>query len=138
MDQTLVEIIVGGEDAQKSFNLHKDLLCYHSRYFRKAFEGDWQENEDKFIRLPDVSETTFRLFQHWLYAQVTRESECSPARKIKANLPLIQKEGKRVSSESRNQTARGVPKKPTAASAKNSLGLSPSGEPAQHPMHNQG
>jgi hypothetical protein len=35
MDQTLVEIIVGGEDAQKSFNLHKDLLCYHSRYSGK-------------------------------------------------------------------------------------------------------
>jgi hypothetical protein len=56
-----------------------------TRTCSEAFEGDWQESEDKSIRLPDVSESTFRLFQHWLYAQFTRESEC-PAKKSKTEL----------------------------------------------------
>ncbi|KAF2128458.1 hypothetical protein P153DRAFT_397531 [Dothidotthia symphoricarpi CBS 119687] len=75
MDQTLVNILVG--EGEKCFMVHKDLLCYHSKYFRGAFEGSFREKEDKTIRLRDINEGVFRLFQFWLYAQATRDEEDS-------------------------------------------------------------
>jgi hypothetical protein len=71
MDQTQVEIIVGEEE--KAFMVYKELVCFHSEYFRGAFEGSFRESEEKSIVLADVTESTFRLFQVWLYAQATRE-----------------------------------------------------------------
>src|ERR1041384_375834 len=71
MDQTQVEIIVGEEE--KPFMVYKELVCFHSEYFRGAFEGSFRESEEKSIVLDDVTEATFRLFQVWLYAQATRE-----------------------------------------------------------------
>ena len=82
MDQTQVEVILA--DSKKSFMVYKDLACFHSLYFRGAFEGSSQESKKKSIRLRDVSEQTFRLFQFWLFAQATRE-EAGPASKKQAD-----------------------------------------------------
>ena len=60
--------------------LHKDLLCAHSRYFRNYCEGLLPENEERAIHLPNVTESTVKLFQFWLYGQATREE---PKRLIK-------------------------------------------------------
>lgn len=60
--------------------LHKDLLCAHSRYFRNACEGLLPDSEERAIHLPNVSESTIKLFQFWLYGQATREE---PKRVIK-------------------------------------------------------
>lgn len=60
--------------------LHKDLLCAHSRYFRNACEGLLSEDEALTIHLPNISESTIKLFQFWLYGQATREE---PKRIIK-------------------------------------------------------
>ncbi len=60
--------------------LHKDLLCAHSRYFRNACEGLLPESEERAIHLPNVTESTIKLFQFWLYGQATREE---PKRIIK-------------------------------------------------------
>jgi hypothetical protein len=53
--------------------VYKELLCFHSEYFRGAFEGSFRESEEKSIHIKDVSESTFRLFRFWLFAQTTRE-----------------------------------------------------------------
>jgi len=60
--------------------LHKDLLCAHSRYFRNACEGLLSEDAALTIHLPNITESTIKLFQFWLYGQATREE---PKRIIK-------------------------------------------------------
>lgn len=72
--------------------LHKDLLCAHSRYFRNACEGLLPEDEGRAIHLPNVTESTIKLFQFWLYGQATREE---PKRIIKRPKPTLHK-GKEV------------------------------------------
>jgi len=52
--------------------LHRGLICSHSPYFQKAFQGNFRESEEKVIYLPDVTISTLRIFQHWLYSQVAR------------------------------------------------------------------
>jgi hypothetical protein len=51
--------------------LHRELLCSHSPYFAGAFQGKFRETEDRSIHLPDVTDSTMRLFQFWLYRQST-------------------------------------------------------------------
>jgi hypothetical protein len=81
IDQTLIEITIGDEEEErKSFMLHKDLLCAHSRYFRNACEGLLPEGEERAVHLPGVDESTLKLFQFWLYGQATREE---PKRVVK-------------------------------------------------------
>jgi hypothetical protein len=60
--------------------LHRGLLCSHSPYFSAAFESDPKESEEKTIHLPDISASTLRIFQCWLYGQVSR---AAPERRIK-------------------------------------------------------
>jgi hypothetical protein len=93
IDQTLVGITIGDdEETKKSFMLHKDLLCAHSRYFRNACEALLPESEDRAIHLSGVTESTIKLFQFWLYGQATREE---PKRVIKRPKPTLHK-GKEV------------------------------------------
>ncbi|KAF2788011.1 hypothetical protein K505DRAFT_421411 [Melanomma pulvis-pyrius CBS 109.77] len=70
MGQDLVELNVGENGTP--FMVHKDLLCSQSEYFRRAFNGRFQESEDGFTHVTDVSENTFKIFQQWLYGQVAR------------------------------------------------------------------
>ncbi|KAJ4407416.1 hypothetical protein N0V91_004000 [Didymella pomorum] len=93
IDQTLIGITIGEEEEErKSFMLHKDLLCAHSRYFRNACEGLLSEDEALTIHLPSISESTIKLFQFWLYGQATREE---PKRVIKRPKPHLTK-GKEI------------------------------------------
>jgi hypothetical protein len=81
-DQVTVSISVDdcGTAAKQTFMLHRGLLCSHSPYFSNAFEGNFHESEDKTIHLPDVTASTLRVFQCWLYGQVSR---AAPERRIK-------------------------------------------------------
>jgi len=72
MDPTVVNIVIGRSDAKKTFTMHKELLCYHSEWFRKAFNGDWRESEEDFLHLKGIPEEVFRVVSHWLYAQSFR------------------------------------------------------------------
>jgi hypothetical protein len=72
MGQDMVELFVGENETK--FVVHKDLLCAHSDYFQRAFKGKFQESEDGFTRVTDVSEVTFRIFQQWLYGQLIRDA----------------------------------------------------------------
>ncbi|KAI4629083.1 uncharacterized protein J4E87_003344 [Alternaria ethzedia] len=62
----IVTIFVGYE--KKRYNIHKDIICHHSEYFRTAFNGRWKES-DEGVTLEDVDPEVFNLFVHWLYAQ---------------------------------------------------------------------
>jgi hypothetical protein len=62
----IVAISIGPD--KKLYNVHKDLICHHSEYFRTAYNGRWQESE-KGVALEDVEHEVFSVFLHWLYVQ---------------------------------------------------------------------
>lgn len=57
--------MVGGDRA--TFEVHKELICQHSRFFKTACHGDWKEAQDKTVKLPDDKPTIFRIYMGWLY-----------------------------------------------------------------------
>ncbi|KAI4738499.1 hypothetical protein E4T50_11054 [Aureobasidium sp. EXF-12298] len=65
--QGIVTLIVGKE--KKAYNLHKDLLCFYSDYFRAAFNGSFKEAAERKLELPDVEISLFDKFQVWLYTR---------------------------------------------------------------------
>lgn len=38
----------------KRYTVHKDLLTYHSEYFRKALRGSWKEAQEGVVSLKDA------------------------------------------------------------------------------------
>lgn len=62
-----VTLIVGKN--RESFNVHLDLLCNTSSFFKAAFLGDFKENSEKTMQLPEDDESIFELFVDWLYYQ---------------------------------------------------------------------
>jgi hypothetical protein len=73
-DQTFVPINIGGnkKEPEQAFLFQPSLVCKYSAFFFKAFRRDFLESKDKAIHLPDVTASTLRLFQFWLYGQSTR------------------------------------------------------------------
>lgn len=61
----MVLIKVGSQ--QECFNVHKDILCGRSGYFRNAFWGGFREMDEGCTSLPSTSPTVFKLFLDWLY-----------------------------------------------------------------------
>lgn len=61
----MVHVFVGPKC--KSFHLHKALLCYHSKFFQKALDGGFKEQDDKAVYLPDDDVGAFVLFVNWIY-----------------------------------------------------------------------
>lgn len=57
-----------GPNAQL-FHIHKDLLCYWSKYFHNAFNGSFREANEKEITILDVQPKIFKIFMGWLYTQ---------------------------------------------------------------------
>ncbi|KAF2114984.1 hypothetical protein BDV96DRAFT_600135 [Lophiotrema nucula] len=72
--ETVVQLTIDDHDMRRSYLVPKGLLCYHSEYFRKAFEGEFVEKDEHSIHLLDVSERTLRLFLRCLYGQGTRRT----------------------------------------------------------------
>ena len=64
--RTIVRIYVGPEE--KVFDLHKELLCSKSKFFRAAFEGSFREAGEEAMKLPEQNVETFQYFVHWLYS----------------------------------------------------------------------
>ena len=51
------------------FHIHKDLLCYWSKYFHNAFNGSFREANEKETTILDVQPRIFKIFMGWLYTQ---------------------------------------------------------------------
>ena len=60
-----VNLIVGPR--RKSYSVQKDLLCFLSEFFNKAFNGAFQEAQQDEIYLKDENPTAIELFIGWLY-----------------------------------------------------------------------
>lgn len=89
----MVAIIVDdcGTAERQSIMPHRELLCCHSPYFHKAFKGDFRESEEKAVYLCDVTASTLRIFQSWLYGQMVRADPENPSERDRLHcddLPL--------------------------------------------------
>jgi len=66
-DHTLVKVFVGPE--RTVFFLHKELLCYHSPFFRAALTCGLKETHEGTVSLPKDEPKVFAKFVQWLYTQ---------------------------------------------------------------------
>ncbi|KAH6709336.1 hypothetical protein BKA61DRAFT_678225 [Leptodontidium sp. MPI-SDFR-AT-0119] len=59
-----VTLIVGPEETV--FTLPKDLLCQHSTFFDRAFNGKFKEGVDLTMRLPEDTVAAFQMMIQWI------------------------------------------------------------------------
>ncbi|KAF2276944.1 uncharacterized protein EI97DRAFT_432564 [Westerdykella ornata] len=83
-------VVVGKGDNERRFTVFRNLLTYHSSYFRAALGGDWKESTQKTVNLPDDDPDVFRAFHHWLYYG-TLYSQLTPEGKVPLSAYLIAK-----------------------------------------------
>ncbi len=72
-DETVI-IQVGAR--KTSFQVHKNLLCDISPFFRAGFSGEFKEASDKAMQLPEDDAYTFQRFVSWLYTRKYGLSGC--------------------------------------------------------------
>ena len=66
--QDMVTFVVGPENNQKTFLVHKHLASVYSPFFKAAFESPMVEGATQSMRL-ELSVSTFGALVHWLYTQ---------------------------------------------------------------------
>jgi hypothetical protein len=72
----VVTITVGPEDdSSRTFSVHKNLICKHSSFFRKAFTNSCKEGNDGHINLPDDCPESFELLYEWLYSRQVKAAD---------------------------------------------------------------
>jgi hypothetical protein len=67
--QSFVTIIVGKDDAQQEFRVHKNVITYYSTFFSAAFNSDFKEGLTQTMILEDIEVPIFGFFNNWLYTQ---------------------------------------------------------------------
>lgn len=60
-----ITVLVGNEE--KPFLVHEGVVTNHSKFFYAACNGGFKESNDRTVRLPATSVSTFENFLHWLY-----------------------------------------------------------------------
>jgi len=51
------------------FTIHRDLICYYSRFFSTAFNGSFEEGRTQTMKLDDVDPQLFAILVNWVYIQ---------------------------------------------------------------------
>ncbi|KAF2499043.1 hypothetical protein BU16DRAFT_523639 [Lophium mytilinum] len=64
-DQVTVTLIIGPDATP--FDIHRELLCKRSEFFRGAFKGGFKEAGERSMVLEDVSVSLMRQFMRWIY-----------------------------------------------------------------------
>ncbi|KAH9876255.1 hypothetical protein J1614_004134 [Plenodomus biglobosus] len=66
-----VVVKVGAE--AKAYTLHKELLTFHSGFFRGALSGHFEESIEGVINLKDLEVDAFNVFVDWMYEKALPE-----------------------------------------------------------------
>lgn len=61
----VVELLAGSDEVK--FLVHRTILCDASKVFTKAFDGQFKENTQKMMKLPEDEAAIFELLVEWLY-----------------------------------------------------------------------
>ncbi|KAK5699089.1 hypothetical protein LTR97_006738 [Elasticomyces elasticus] len=62
---TLVKLVVGDGDAQKTFKAHKGVLAFYSSWFNAALNGKFREALEGTVKLPTEDPAVVQLFIYW-------------------------------------------------------------------------
>ncbi|KAL1622851.1 hypothetical protein SLS54_004871 [Diplodia seriata] len=62
----IIEVVVGKN--QQKYDIHKDILCSCSPFFRKACNGNWKEAREHRVELPEDTPEYFDVYVQWLYS----------------------------------------------------------------------
>ncbi|KAI9733917.1 MAG: hypothetical protein M1834_002572 [Cirrosporium novae-zelandiae] len=65
-DYTSPVVTLIGRNEQKKFNIHRSLLCSHSKFFKEAFSGNFKESAENTIRLPE-NPILIESLVRWMY-----------------------------------------------------------------------
>ena len=64
-----VVVNVGERAYQKSFTVHRGILCFYSGYFEAALNGKFSEANNGVVELREETVDTFERFVFWLYTR---------------------------------------------------------------------
>jgi hypothetical protein len=61
-----ITIRVGEGRYTRDFLVYSDLISWTSEFINKALKGDWQESEERLVKLPDFSPEVFQVYHVWV------------------------------------------------------------------------
>jgi hypothetical protein len=64
---SVITVLVGEGEAQKSFIVHKELICTRSEFFRVSMKEVWNQGKEGVIPLPEDDPQVFALYVQSLY-----------------------------------------------------------------------
>ena len=65
----LVTVVVGRDESQRAFFLHKDILEQSSGFFKGGLHDYFQSGQTKTFELPEDNPTIFALFAKYIYSK---------------------------------------------------------------------
>jgi hypothetical protein len=81
---TFMTIVVDPVGSEREYQVHRGLLCYHSKYFDRLLNGGFKEAGSKMVSLVDVDVDVFRTFYYWLNSGLVDCSDINIALSEKA------------------------------------------------------
>lgn len=67
--QTVIKVVVGTGDGEKTFTVHKNLLCAASDYFERELNcPSFTESQEMKVTLEEDIPSTFEVLQRWVYS----------------------------------------------------------------------
>ena len=71
----MVTITVDEGPLKATFQMHRGVVCFHSKYFKNLFEGGFMEAQSDTHAMPQISSKTFRMFYSWMYTDTVTEKD---------------------------------------------------------------
>lgn len=66
---------VGQGTKEEIFKIHRNILCYYSRYFEAAFNGPFQEGQTQKAHLNNLDPETFMILSNWLNSHLLENAQ---------------------------------------------------------------
>lgn len=60
-------MLIGPEESQQTYTIHKHLICNSSKFFHAACSKLWAEGKEKLVRLPEANPEAFQAYVVWVY-----------------------------------------------------------------------
>lgn len=92
---TLATFLIGAEEDQKTYLIHKEYACKASSVFNAAFNSPFIEGRTQTYKLEDTSSNTFKFISQWMYSGsltvLTEQSEESQEAMLDMDPPYYDK-----------------------------------------------
>lgn len=83
-----ITVLVGSEEDQCEFTVHKNLICAGSKFFNAACSKLWAEGKEKVVRLPNANAEAFQAYIVWIYAGKIAVNKSSSGREFRQTVEL--------------------------------------------------